>query len=634
MKRIISFLLLLLTYLSWAQVGINTTSPESQLDIRSSNQATPSNTDGLLIPKVDDFPVANPTAAQQGMLVYLTTTSGTNEPGFYYWDDITTTWIPISKDQRAWSINGNSGTNPATHFFGTTDNQDVIFKRFNNLAGQISPNNTSYGNVSFINNTTGINNTAIGAGSLYGNSVGIENTGLGVNALTFNSSGNYNTSSGAYSLNFNTTGSENTATGAYALHSNTTAYYNTAFGTNALRNNTTGTENTAIGAYSLMNNLIGNDNTAIGTSALRSNLGSANTAIGRRAMFNNTNGYSNTAIGTHTLYENIGGIRNTAISNGALSSITFASDNIGVGVLSLYSNTHGFNNIAIGNYALFSNVSGYNVAIGNRSLYYNLSGDYNTVIGHDALTNNVSGSRNSAIGDLALFGNSTGYENSALGTSSLYNCNAGYGNTALGYFALGDIYNGNYNTGIGHYARNWPGTDPSNFIALGYYSGYVGSNSNTIEVGNTSINWIGGQVGFFNYSDGRIKKNVQNNVPGLAFITQLRPVTYNFDLHKQNEIVYKGVEVGEWEGKYDIENQLQTGFIAQEVEAVAQRLGYEFNGVQAPKHEKDLYSVQYASFVVPLVKAVQEQQEIIESQNTKIQSLEERLKVLEEKLSK
>ncbi len=634
MKRIISFLFLLMTFPMLGQVGINTASPEAQLDIRSSNQANPSNKDGLLIPKVDDFPVTNPTIAQQGMLVYLTTTSGTNEPGFYYWDDATTTWIPISKDTKAWSVNGNSGTNPATHFFGTTDNQDIIFKRFNNLAGQISPNNTSFGNVSFTNNTTGTNNTAIGAGSLYGNTVGIENTGLGVNALTFNSSGNYNTSSGAYSLNFNTTGSENTATGTYALHSNTTAYYNSAFGTNALRNNTTGQENTAIGAYSLMNNVIGNDNTAIGTSALRSNLGSANTAIGRRAMFNNTNGYSNTAIGTHALYENIGGIRNTAISNGALGSSTFASDNIGLGVLSLYSNTHGVHNIAIGNYALFSNVSGYNVAIGNRSLYHNLSGDYNTVIGHDALTNNVSGSRNSAIGDLALFGNTTGYENSALGTSSLYNCNVGYGNTALGYFALSNIYNGNYNTGIGHYARNWSGTDPSNFIALGYYSGYVGSNSNTIEIGNTSINWIGGQVGFFNYSDARIKKNVQNNVPGLAFITQLRPVTYNFDLHKQNEIVYKGVEVGEWEGKYDLENQLQTGFIAQEVEATARRLGYEFNGVQPPKHEKDLYSVQYASFVVPLVKAVQEQQEIIERQNTKIQSLEERLKVLEEKLSK
>jgi len=47
----------------FSQVGINTTLPNAQLDVRSSNQATPSNTDGLLIPKMDAFPAVNPTAA-------------------------------------------------------------------------------------------------------------------------------------------------------------------------------------------------------------------------------------------------------------------------------------------------------------------------------------------------------------------------------------------------------------------------------------------------------------------------------------------------------------------------------------------------------------------------------------------
>ncbi|MBK8599607.1 MAG: hypothetical protein IPN80_02805 [Flavobacterium sp.] len=65
------------------------------MDIRASNQALPSNTDGLLIPKVDDFPATNPTIAQQGMLVYLTTVSGSNPPGFYFWDDATTSWIAL-----------------------------------------------------------------------------------------------------------------------------------------------------------------------------------------------------------------------------------------------------------------------------------------------------------------------------------------------------------------------------------------------------------------------------------------------------------------------------------------------------------------------------------------------------------
>jgi trimeric autotransporter adhesin len=84
MKKIIfSILISVFTNsIATAQVGINTTLPDAQLDIRSSNQATPSNTDGILIPKIDAFPVTNPTLAQKGMLVYLTTISGLNQPGF------------------------------------------------------------------------------------------------------------------------------------------------------------------------------------------------------------------------------------------------------------------------------------------------------------------------------------------------------------------------------------------------------------------------------------------------------------------------------------------------------------------------------------------------------------------------
>ena len=82
-----------------AQVGINTTTPNAQLDIQSSSQVAPSNTDGILIPKIDVFPAINPTAAQQGMLVYLTTAttfSGNPKPiGFYYWDNSPADWIAV-----------------------------------------------------------------------------------------------------------------------------------------------------------------------------------------------------------------------------------------------------------------------------------------------------------------------------------------------------------------------------------------------------------------------------------------------------------------------------------------------------------------------------------------------------------
>ena len=67
---------------------------------------------------------------------------------------------------------------------------------------------------------------------------------------------------------------------------------------------------------------------------------------------------------------------------------------------------------------------------------------------------------------------------------------------------------------------------------------------------------------------------------------------------------------------------LQTGFIAQEVERAAQKLGYEFSGVDAPKNENDHYGLRYAEFTVPLVKAVQElsqQNEALKAENKKMQ---------------
>ena len=52
------------------------------------------------------------------------------------------------------------------------------------------------------------------------------------------------------------------------------------------------------------------------------------------------------------------------------------------------------------------------------------------------------------------------------------------------------------------------------------------------------------------------------------------------------------------------EDQVQTGFVAQDVEKTAKTIGYNFSGVNVD--ESGIYSLSYAEFVVPLVKAVQE----------------------------
>jgi hypothetical protein len=80
------------------------------------------------------------------------------------------------------------------------------------------------------------------------------------------------------------------------------------------------------------------------------------------------------------------------------------------------------------------------------------------------------------------------------------------------------------------------------------------------------------------------------------------------------------------------EKIVHTGFIAQEVEKIAQDLGFDFDGVHHPDNENDPYSLAYAGFVVPLVKAVQEQQEIIESQNATIETLTNQNKEIKEAL--
>ena len=68
---------------------------------------------------------------------------------------------------------------------------------------------------------------------------------------------------------------------------------------------------------------------------------------------------------------------------------------------------------------------------------------------------------------------------------------------------------------------------------------------------------------------------------------------------------------------------VRTGFIAQEVEAAAQKVGFDFDGVSTPENETDLYGIRYAEFVVPLVKAMQEQQEMIDGQKGMIDGQQE-----------
>ncbi|OWY24072.1 hypothetical protein C7N43_15875 [Sphingobacteriales bacterium UPWRP_1] len=131
---------------------------------------------------------------------------------------------------------------------------------------------------------------------------------------------------------------------------------------------------------------------------------------------------------------------------------------------------------------------------------------------------------------------------------------------------------------------------------------------------------VQGQVGFTTYSDQRFKTNVQTNVKGLDFILKLRPVTYNVNAPALDKFLHQGNtprekdETGDQLNRQALQqkaNITYTGFLAQEVEQAAQATGFDFSGVDKPQNDRDLYGLRYAEFVVTLVKAVQEQQEMI-----------------------
>ena len=258
-----------------------------------------------------------------------------------------------------------------------------------------------------------------------------------------------------------------------------------------------------------------------------------------------------------------------------------------------------------------------NVFVGYKSGYNNTTGYSNTANGYESLYSNTTGSRNTANGYKSLYSNTTGSRNTANGYEALYNNTTGYNNTANGYYALFLNTTGNYNTALGYYAF-YSGND-TNSTALGYNT--IITASSQIRLGNSSVTSIGGYADWTTISDKRFKKDVRENVPGLDFIMKLKPVTYHLDMNAIARFLNTPDSLRLKDAEILKANMLQTGFLAQDVEKSAQEIGFVFSGVDAPKNENDHYGLRYAEFVVPLVKAVQEQQKEIELLKKEIELL-------------
>ena len=283
------------------------------------------------------------------------------------------------------------------------------------------------------------------------------------------------------------------------------------------------------------------------------------------------------------------------------------SENTTLGFNALGNLTTGATNTAIGANALSSNTEGsHNTSIGRGSLPNNTLGNYNTASGYQSLQSNTEGDNNTASGTSALYSNLTGYRNTAFGENSLYSNTTGFKNTGLGYDAQASSATATNQTIIGFEATG----QADNSVVLGnddvtavymaedrgakIYAGEGDFSGDIVTAGNVTVS-----------SDIRLKKDIVNLPSTLDNIKSLRPVSYSKKSSLSSE-EYGSTEIG---------------LIAQELQEVYP------NMVSEDDSKDPLLSVSYMELIPVLIKAVQEQQIMIEKQQMEIEGLKKDIKI-------
>ncbi len=267
---------------------------------------------------------------------------------------------------------------------------------------------------------------------------------------------------------------------------------------------------------------------------------------------------------------------------------------------------------------------------------HNTGYGYKTLENSKSLINNTPvGGQNTAVGSNALVNTGIGTGNTAVGCYALNEAPADL-NTAVGYKALSSTAGGKYaspppgssNTAIGAYSGQQGGSH-YNTTTIGFSA--VATASYQVRIGNSDVTSIGGKVSWSTLSDGRFKTDLQEDVSGLEFVTKLRPVSYMVDKSSLQKFLGVSDSLIQLSVASKEKPTRQTGFVAQEVDALVKKSGYVFSGVDVPKNDKDPYTIRYAEFVVPLVKAVQELSEMNEQQQKQIDQLLQQLGKPDEK---
>jgi trimeric autotransporter adhesin len=321
----------------------------------------------------------------------------------------------------------------------------------------------------------------------------------------------------------------------------------------------------------------------------------SNTAIGLAALAANTTGYCNTAIGAKALFANTTGNRNTAGGVCALTANTTGTCNTAIGYKAGSCMTTGNSLTAIGAYAAECTTGNFNTVVGAKAGYGLTTGTCNVLMGRLAGGKLSGGSCNVAVGYQALE-QATSNDNVAIGYRVAPDLTTGACNIFVGYCNGIDISTTNFHIGIGHY-------------------GGPSKTTGHTAWGNSSITYNGIASKWSNISDCRDKTNIEDldEKLGLDFIRSLDTVSFNWD-NRESYVQKCGFEYGQKDGTLSSPKK-SYGFIAQQMKEVLDNLNTNFDALKY-NEDKDTYRITYAHMIAPLVKAIQQTIQRIETLET------------------
>ena len=558
----------------------------------------------------------------------------------------------LSTDTKgAKSVALGSNTLNTQNFTTATDTYNVAIG-YN--AGQkltVGVQNTLIGGSAGDAMTDADGNIAIGFEAGNDITTGSYNTVVGWKAGDKINTASSNTGIGDGAIGAETKGAKSVAVGSNALNQQnfTTAVdaYNVAVGYNAGQGITTGVNNTLIGG--LAGDALtgdsgysgGANNVAVGRAALGADtLGSSSVAIGFETLlaqnFTTTTESVNTAVGHRAGLAVTIGVENTLIGGYAGDALTDAGYNVAIGARALGADTLGSRSVAIGQGAL------------STQNFTTATNSNNVAVGYDAGLAITTGTSNTFVGSSTGDGTNDGNNNTAIGSLAL-SANCGDSNTAVGLEAL-KVCTGSNNTAMGKNAGNAV-TSGNNNMLLGLDAGLTGSpggaittDNNFMVLGDENIATIRTAVAVTATSDQRDKTDFTALDVGLDFVKALAPVTYKWDkrskyIDKTDVTTYNqdgSVDHEGWDITTDLnvithdgthkEDWLDIGFKAQEVEALEQAAGYNKNNktnlVSSITPDGKSYGLTYEKFIPILVKAMQEQNALIEALTVRVTELE------------